>query len=102
MDEKIFKEFMASCKEHVSIAKGEKKAARRTSVPSQANVKAIRGNLKLTQEQFALMMGVSVWTLRNWEQGRREPDGPAKTLLQVAEKEPEALIRATRLVTKAG
>jgi putative transcriptional regulator len=60
------------------------------------DVKAIRTRLAKSQTEFALMIGVSVATLRNWEQGRRTPDGPALALLQVASAEPRAVERALR------
>lgn len=46
---------------------------------------------KLSQAQFAALMGVSVRTLQEWEQGRREPSGAAKTLLRVAQSHPDVL-----------
>ncbi|MCA1607657.1 MAG: transcriptional regulator, partial [Acidobacteria bacterium] len=46
------------------------------------------------QERFAALMGVSSRTLQNWEQGRREPEGPAKALLRVVDREPEAVLHA--------
>ncbi len=58
------------------------------------NVKSIRERLGLTQERFAALMGVSSRTLQNWEQGRRTPEGPAKALLRVVEREPEAVLHA--------
>jgi putative transcriptional regulator len=54
------------------------------------DVKAIRKKLAKSQREFALMIGVSVGTLRNWEQGRRRPVGPARALLRVAARSPEA------------
>ena len=59
-----------------------------------ADVKAVRGELGQSQVEFALMIGVSVSTLRNWEQGRRTPDGPALALLRVAAWNPEAVVEA--------
>lgn len=59
-----------------------------------ADVKEIRDNLGKSQTEFALMIGVSVATLRNWEQGRRMPDGPARALLRVAAKNPKAVAKA--------
>jgi putative transcriptional regulator len=47
--------------------------------------------LQQSQSEFALMIGVSVATLQNWEQGRRKPEGPARALLQVALRNPEAV-----------
>jgi putative transcriptional regulator len=48
----------------------------------------------LTQAEFAALFDVSVHTLRNWGQGRRAPEGPARAFLKVIEKEPEAALRA--------
>ena len=58
------------------------------------DVKAIRTRLDKSQSEFALMIGVSVSTLQNWEQGRRQPDGPARALLKVAAKNPDAVAEA--------
>jgi putative transcriptional regulator len=60
------------------------------------DVGAIRAKLGLTQEQFADLCGVSVATLRNWEQGRRRPAGPSRALLTLVDGEPEAALRAVR------
>jgi len=54
----------------------------------------LRSDLGQSQVEFALMIGVSVATLRNWEQGRRTPDGPALALLRVTACNPEAVIEA--------
>ena len=59
------------------------------SVPS---VTAIRERTGLSQSQFAVLLGVSVRTLQEWEQGRRAPSGAARTLLMVAAKNPQALL----------
>ena len=61
---------------------------------SDVDVAATRGKLGLSQEQFAAAFGVSVGTIRNWEQGRRSPDGPALVLLTVIEKSPRTVLRA--------
>ena len=58
-------------------------------VPS---VTRIRENTGLSQPRFAALLGVSVRTLQEWEQGRRAPSGAARTLLLVAEKNPRALL----------
>ena len=57
-----------------------------------ADVKAIRAGLRKSQTEFALMIGVSVNTLQNWEQGRRKPVGPARALLKIAAENPKALV----------
>ena len=58
------------------------------------DIKAIRLKIGKSQSEFALMIGVSVSTLQNWEQGRRSPGGPARALLKVAEHDPEAVAEA--------
>ena len=69
------------------IKRGE--VGRVTTVPSVAK---IRGRTGLSQSEFAKLIGVSVRTLQEWEQGRRAPSGPARTLLLVADKNPMALL----------
>jgi len=58
------------------------------------DVKAIRDTFGMSQSQMATFLDVSPKTLQNWEQGRRDPTGPAQTLLRVMAKEPEAVMRA--------
>jgi len=66
----------------------------RTTVFKPEDVKAVRASLGASQSEFALMIGVSVATLQNWEQGRRTPDGPALALLRVAARNPKAVAEA--------
>ena len=61
-----------------------------------ADVKAIRNRLGKSQAEFSLMIGVSIATLRNWEQGRRTPEGPALAPLRVASAAPRTVSRALR------
>lgn len=63
------------------------------SLPTAHDVAIIRNKLGLSQESFATLMGVKVATLRNWEQGRREPQGPAKSLLLIAKKMPSIFLK---------
>jgi DNA-binding transcriptional regulator YiaG len=58
---------------------------------SGEDIAALRRFVRLTQEQFAQAMGISVHTLRNWEQGRRTPEGPALALLRIAAKHPRII-----------
>lgn len=60
-----------------------------TNVPSVASVREKTG---LSQSRFAELLGVSVRTLQEWEQGRRAPSGAARTLLMIAAKNPRALL----------
>lgn len=63
-------------------------------VPVTIDVKAIRHRLGLTQAAFAQRYGFARSSIQNWEQGRRQPEGPARLLLLVIDKEPEAVHRA--------
>lgn len=65
---------------------------KRTTLQMPLNVKAIRKKIGLSQSAFAGLLGVSVRTLQEWEQGRRNPKGPAQALLRVADRHPEALL----------
>ena len=58
---------------------------------SGEDIAALRRFVRLTQVQFARAMGISVHTLRNWEQGRRRPEGPAIALLRIAARHPRIL-----------
>ncbi len=64
---------------------------RELSEPSDPKV--IRAKLHLSQAAFAGLMGVSLRTVQDWEQGRREPSGPAKSLLRIAEQHPEIFMQ---------
>ncbi|MEY4560901.1 MAG: hypothetical protein RLZZ618_178 [Pseudomonadota bacterium] len=83
--EKFQKDLLESVKQM-----GSQKGARLTQVqmPAAAQARALVG---LSQHDFALLLGVSARTLQDWEQGRREPTGAAKTLLRVAVAHPEVL-----------
>ena len=63
-----------------------------TNVDSPVIAQAIRRKLNLSQAEFALLMGVSVRTLQDWEQGRRSPSGPARALLTIAHRNPKAFL----------
>ena len=88
-----FQELVASVRQAGRIRRGRMKAGRIT-VLRPTDIQAVRATLGASQSEFALMIGVSVATLRNWEQGRRTPDGPALALLRVAAKNPEAVAEA--------
>ena len=65
----------------------------RIHVPKDIDSAAIRALTGLSQVEFAKQIGVSVGTLRNWEQGRRTPDGPARVLLAMLRKDPHVVLR---------
>jgi putative transcriptional regulator len=95
MKSEAFDQLVQSVRQAGRIRRGKAKPSR-VSTFAPADVKAIRQKLGKTQQDFALMIGVSVATLRNWEQGRRTPEGPALALLRVASAEPRAVARALR------
>jgi putative transcriptional regulator len=88
-----FQQLLASVKEAGRIKRGEQEPARKFEVRAE-DVKAIRAKLEKSQSEFALMIGVSIATLQNWEQGRRQPEGPARALLKVASVNPQAVAAA--------
>ena len=90
MKDELFNELVASVREGGAILQG-KIAPSRAFVVDGPNIKRIRSSYRLSQAQFAAMLGISVGTLRNWEQGRRTPEGPARVLLQVAARHPQAV-----------
>jgi putative transcriptional regulator len=92
MNEKGIQDLTQSIKQAGRIRRGSMKG--RTNVFSPADVRAIRRKLGKSQSEFALMIGVSVATLQNWEQGRRKPEGPAQALLKIAERNPVAVAEA--------
>ena len=90
MKEEMFAELLESVREGMAILRGEAEPSR-VFVFEGPDVRRIRTQYKLTQSEFAAMLGISVDTVQNWEQGRRSPQGPARVLLQVAERHPEAV-----------
>jgi putative transcriptional regulator len=91
MNDEMFEQLLASVREGGAILQGKATPAR-TFVIEGPDIKRIRARYQLSQSQFAALLGISPATLRNWEQGRRTPEGPARVLLQVAAKHPEALL----------
>ncbi len=91
MKKELFEELLKSVKQGAAIMKGKMKPSRRVEFP-ESEVQKIREQYGLSQDKFAILMGISTATLRNWEQGRRKPEGPARVLLQVAAKHPNALL----------
>jgi putative transcriptional regulator len=101
MRKDLFEQLVESVKQMKAIEAGRLKPVRVTRLETLAedaspNVAALRARFKLSQSQFAKLLGISVGTLQNWEQRRRRPEGPAKVLLRVAAAHPEALLSITR------
>ena len=119
MDAEMFERLKRSIKEAVAVSKGEKEPSRRIAYSAAEvasirngraeeviaarlewrknpapNVRALRENLELSQNEFARLIHVNVRTLQNWEQGHRHPTGPAKVLLELVAKAPETVLAA--------
>ena len=92
---KAFESIKQGLTEAIAHAKGESVAVK-TYQPKAVDVKLLRKNVKMTQEQFAARFGFSVATVRHWERGDRRPHGPALVLLNVIEKNPSAVLNALR------
>jgi putative transcriptional regulator len=91
----IAKEVLEGLDDFAAWRAGDRKLRTLTvDLPRAADVAQIRSNLGLSQTAFAAFMGVSVGTLRNWEQLRREPQGPARAFLHVASAQPLAVLAA--------
>ena len=88
-----FDKLVVSIRQAGRIRRGEIKPSRVTQF-APPNIRAIRRRLRQSQAEFARMIGVSVATLQNWEQGRRVPHGPARALLKVAAVNPQAVAAA--------
>jgi putative transcriptional regulator len=99
MKKDVFEELATSVREGGAILRGNAKPSRSFEVDG-TDVKQMRARYRLSQGEFAALLGISVGTLRNWEQGRRAPDGPARVLLQVVAKHPDAVWDVVRPVTK--
>jgi putative transcriptional regulator len=90
---KAFDSIRQGLDEAIGHARG-KKAGVRESTPKGVDVASVRGRLGLTQPQFAARFGMSVATLRHWERGDRNPQGPALVLLNLIERDPDGVMRA--------
>ncbi len=97
MKDELFDELVESVREGGAILRGQAPPSRQFEIEAP-DVKRIRVRYRLSQREFAALLGISIATLQNWEQGRRSPEGPARVLLQVVAKHPEAVWDAVRPV----
>lgn len=95
MKKEHFEELLVSIQQAGAIKRGEQEPVRKFKV-EQVDVKKIRENYNLSQSEFSKLLGISVRTLHNWEQGRRTPVGSARVLLHVAAKYPEELLNTVK------
>ncbi len=89
-----FNELLQGVREAGAYLRGDKSVAVRVDRIEPDSVLAVRAKLGLSQAQFARALGISADTLQNWEQGRRQPTGPARVLLRIAARHPEAVLEA--------
>jgi putative transcriptional regulator len=98
MSKKAADRILRGLEQALAFAEGRaKKGTYVVHIPPEIDVKAIRGRLGMTQQQFASSFGFSVNTVRHWEQGRRVPEGPTRAYLKVIAREPKAVQKALRI-----
>jgi len=93
MKKTAFEELLATVRQATESRRRTRTVARPLRI-NALTIKELRGWTKLSQPEFAALLGVELSTLRNWEQGRREPAGPARALLRAIRNDPESVIRA--------
>jgi putative transcriptional regulator len=90
---KAFERIQAGLEEAIAHASGQPSKARVHQF-APLDVKAIRAQVGMSQAEFSAAFGISLGTLRHWEQGDRQPRGPARVLLTLLAKEPIAVLKA--------
>ncbi|EOV8147292.1 NadS family protein [Cronobacter dublinensis] len=93
MDKALFEQLTASMRQMNEIDEGSREPSRTFTIDA-LKIKEIRQASGLSQTKFASLIAVSVDTLRNWEQGRRSPTGPARALLRAIARDPQHVILA--------
>ena len=92
-----FEKIMAGLEDALAYADGDStRGAEQQVKVADVDITHLREKLGLSQDRFAALFGLSSRKVRNWEQGVRHPEGPARILLQVIDREPEAVMRALR------
>ena len=93
MKDEDFAGLMAGMEQAIAHARGENVDGLRLHAAKPIDIAALRKRVGLSQNGFALQIGVSAATLRNWEQGRRKPEGPARVLLAMLARDPGIVVR---------
>jgi len=106
MRKELFEQLVESVHQMRAIEAGRLKPSRVTRMEDLIDeggldVAGLRARFKLSQAKFATLLGISVGTLQNWEQNRRQPEGPARVLLRVAAAHPEALLSVTKTAPRS-
>lgn len=92
MKRSVFKALKQSLSEADKIKRGTMKPSRVFKIDPKNSIVKVRDRLGLSQSEFADVLGISADTPQNWEQGRRQPTGPAKVLLKIATRHPKVLL----------
>jgi len=92
MKKELFEALKQSLREVDQIKRGAAKPSRVFKIDPKNDIVKVRGKLGLSQSKFADVLGISADTLQNWEQGRRQPTGPARVLLKIATLHPKVLL----------
>lgn len=93
MNKNLFGKLIESMEQMNKIERGERAPSRQFEIDART-IKEVRAQVGLSQPKFAALLHVDVGTLRGWEQGRREPTGPAKALLTAIRRDPEHVLKA--------
>jgi putative transcriptional regulator len=97
MSRTVAKSILRGLEEAVAYAAGDADVSEyRVHVPRRIDVRAIRTKLGMTQQEFAGEFGFSVNTLRHWEQGKRQPEGPTRAYLLVIDRAPDTVRKVLR------
>lgn len=96
---KVGESLLRSAQEALAYAKGHKQGTKthKINVPKEVDVRAIRTQLHMSRDEFAENFGFSIRTLEKWEQGIRQPEGPARAYLTVIARKPEAVKSALNM-----
>lgn len=94
MDKRAFDDLLESVRDLGRHVRGRRVAGVRETVIEDPDASVVREGVGLSQREFAILVGVPVKTLQNWEQGRTRPTGPARALLRAIAKDPKHVLRA--------
>ena len=99
MSKRAFDKIAEGLREAIAVARGEKKPAK-LFIPPELDVRAIRGRMELSQEDFASAFGFTVHQIRQWEQGRSRPLGAVRAYLMIIDRDPKRVLELLRAEPK--
>ncbi len=101
MKKELFDELLQSVREGGEILRGKRRPSRSLRI-EEPDIRKLRVRYGLSQAKFAALMGISLATLRNWEQGRRKPEGSARVLIRIVDRYPEVVLDASFVRERRG